>query len=242
MSPLVLSLLATLAVSAISLIGLLVLRWSERAEIYFLSFAAGVLLATTFLDLLPEAVVAAPGEGRIFVAALVAMVGFFVLERLLHGFHEHEERHVYTWRYLVLIGDSLHNFIDGVVIATSFIIGPQTGVTTTLAVVAHEIPQEIADYGLLVSGGFSRRQALFLNFLSALTALLGVAACFGFRAAVERHVGWFLTATAGMFIYIAASDLIPELHEGRRGASWLHTLPFFAGVGMIAILVRVLPG
>jgi zinc and cadmium transporter len=242
MSPLVQSLLATLLVSLISLIGVFVVRWSERVEERLLGFAAGVLLATAFLDLFPEAVARSSGDTRVFAAALGAMILFFVIERLLHAFHLHEESHAHTSGYLILIGDGLHNLIDGVVIAASFLVSPELGLTTTLAVAAHEIPQEIADYGLLVSGRFSRQRALALNFASGLTALVGVALCFAFRGMIEPHVGWALTATAGMFIYIAASDLIPELHHVRRRGSWTHTMPFFAGIVLIAFLAAAVPG
>jgi zinc and cadmium transporter len=241
MTALAQSLVATLLVSLISLVGVFVVRWSERVEERLLGFAAGVLLATAFLDLLPEAASRSAGDGRIFAAALAAMVLFFVIERLVHAFHLHEESHAHTSGYLVLIGDGLHNLIDGVVVAASFLVSPELGVTTTLAVAAHEIPQEIADYGLLVSRRFSRRTALLLNFASGLTALVGVALCFALRGAIEPHVGWALTATAGMFIYIAASDLIPELHHVRRRGSHAHTVPFFAGIAMVALLSAVLP-
>jgi zinc and cadmium transporter len=241
MSPLAQSLLATLLVSLISLVGVFVVRWSERVEERLLGFAAGVLLATAFLDLFPEAVERSPGDTHVFAAALGAMILFFVIERLLHAFHLHEESHAHTSGYLILIGDGLHNLIDGVVIAASFLVSPELGITTTLAVAAHEIPQEIADYGLLVSGRFSRQRALALNFASGLTAMVGALLCWAFRAGIEPHVGWALTATAGMFIYIAASDLIPELHHVRRRGSWAHTMPFFAGIVLIALLTAV-PG
>ena len=242
MSPLVLSLIATLLVSTISLVGVFVVRWSERVEERLLGFAAGVLLATAFLDLFPEAVARSPGDTHVFAAALGAMILFFVIERLLHAFHLHEESHAHASGYLILIGDGVHNLIDGVVIAASFLVSPELGLTTTLAVAAHEIPQEIADYGLLVSGRFSRQQALALNFASGLTAMIGVVLCWAFREMIEPHVGWALTATAGMFIYIAASDLIPELHHVRRRGSWAHTMPFFAGIVLIAFLAAAVPG
>jgi zinc and cadmium transporter len=243
MSPLAQSLLATLVVSTISLVGVFILRWSARVEEMLLGFAAGVLLATAFLDLLPEAVSRNPNDPHLFAAALVAMVLFFVLERLVHSFHMHEEGHAHTSGYLILIGDGLHNLIDGVVIAASFLVSPELGITTTLAVAAHEIPQEIADYGLLVSGAFTRQRALALNFASGLTAMIGAVLCFAFREAVEPHVGWALTATAGMFLYIAASDLIPELHHVRRRGSWgAHTMPFFTGIVVVALLGRLMPG
>lgn len=244
MSPFAAALLATLIVSAISLVGALFLfsRWSERRSLLFISFAAGVLLATTFLELLPEAVERSGGEGDFFVATLAAMGAFFVLERFLQGFHTHEEdRHATASGYLILVGDTLHNFIDGVVIAATFLVDPTLGVATTVAVAAHEIPQEIADYGILLAAGFSRTRALLLNFLSGLSALLGAAFCFAFQTAVEQHLPWFMAATAGMFIYIAASDLMPELHHSQPRGNWRVAVPFFVGMGLIALVGALAP-
>ena len=130
--PLVASLLATLWVSAIALVGIVFLftrRPGPRAEAFLLSFAAGVLLATTFLELIPEAVERGRQDGNIFAAALVAMIGFFFLERVLHGFHVHEESHAVPSRYLILVGDGVHNFIDGVAIAASFAASPRARVS-----------------------------------------------------------------------------------------------------------------
>ncbi len=239
MSPIAQALLATFAVSLVSFVGILFAfskRWTERSEMLLLSFAAGVLLSTVFLDLLPEAVARGHGAGNVFSAALAAMIGFFFLERFLHGFHVHEEGRAVASRTMILIGDATHNFVDGVVIAASFLASPALGLTTTLAVIAHEIPQEIADYGILVRGRLSPQRALWMNFLSGLTALLGALLCFGFQQTVEAHLAWFLTATAGMFIYIAASDLIPELHEPKHRGQWIYTAPFMLGVALMAVL------
>jgi zinc and cadmium transporter len=240
MSPLVAALLAALVVSAISLVGVVFLfaRWNERRSLLFISFAAGVLLATTFLDLLPEAVARSGGDGAFFAGTLAAMGAFFLLERFLHGFHTHEERHAVASGTLILIGDTLHNFIDGVVIAATFLVEPGLGVATTVAVAAHELPQEIADYGILLAAGFERRLALLLNFLSGLAAVLGVVLCFAFADAVAARLPWFMAATAGMFIYIAASDLMPELHHADARRDWLIALPFFLGMGVIGLLGR----
>lgn len=242
MSVLAQALVATLIVSAISLAGIVFAftRWTPRLEIMSLSFAAGVLLASTFLKLLPEAGRASP-DGSVFAACLVAMVGFFLLERYLHGFHEHEETHTVASRYLILVGDGLHNFIDGVAIAASFAVDPAVGVATTVAVAAHEIPQEVADYGVLVSGGFTRGAALALNFASSLSAVIGAASCFLFEGWMTAHLGWLLAATGGMFIYIAASDLIPELHHKRWRGSWLGVVPFLVGIALVAALLAVVP-
>jgi zinc and cadmium transporter len=244
MSPLALSLLATFLVSAISLVGVVFLltEWSERRAMLFISFAAGVLLATAFLDMFPEAVERRQDNGNFFIASLAAMGGFFLLERFLSGFHSHDDSHSHASPsgYFVLLGSTVHNFIDGVVIAASFLVSPALGFTTTLAVAAHEIPHEAADFGVLLNARFSRRQALLLNFLSGLAAMLGALWCFWFEGLVEHRLSWFLAATAGMFIYIAASDLLPELHSRTR-SEWIYALPFFIGVGLIAAITALIP-
>jgi zinc and cadmium transporter len=243
LSPLAASLLATLWVSAIALVGIVFLfarRPGVRAEAFLLSFAAGVLLATTFLALIPEAVERGSAHGNIFAATLGAMIGFFFLERVLHGFHVHEESHAVPSRYLILLGDAVHNFIDGVAIAASFAASPELGVATTVAVTVHEVPQEIADFSILIGGGFRFRTALALNFLSGLTAILGALLFFALGDAVERHLAWFMTATAGMFIYIAGSDLIPQVHHHRAAPGSLVYLPFLGGIVLIAALSTAL--
>jgi zinc and cadmium transporter len=237
MSPFVQSLLATLWVSALALIGIVFLfvrKPAGRGEALLLSFAAGVLLATAFLDLLPEAIERGHGDGNIFLAALAAMIVFFFLERVLHGFHEHEEMHTRPSRYLVLLGDGLHNFIDGVVIAASFAASPELGIATTVAVTVHEVPKEIADFSILMSGGFDFRTALLLNFATGLMALLGPVVFFALEGTVTHHLAWFMTGAAGMFIYVAGTDLIPQLHHHREGPGAMVYLPFLGGIALIA--------
>jgi zinc and cadmium transporter len=240
MSPLALSLIATLWVGVIALGGIVFLftrRPGARGEAFLLSFAAGVLLATAFLDLLPEAVERAH-DGNIFLATLAAMIGFFFLERVLHGFHEHEESHAKPSRYLVLVGDGLHNLIDGIVIAASFAASPELGLATTLAVTVHEVPKEIADFTILTSSGYPFRTALLLNFATGLMAMLGPLLFFSVKP-IEHHLAWFMTATAGMFIYIAGSDLIPQLHHHRPSSgAWIY-VPFLGGIALMAALGAV---
>jgi zinc and cadmium transporter len=239
LSPLIASLLATLWVSAIALVGIVFLftrRPGMRAETFLLSFAAGVLLATTFLELIPEAVERGHEHGNIFAAALVAMIGFFFLERVLLGFHVHDDSRAAASRYLILVGDSVHNFIDGVAIAASFFASPELGLATTVAVTVHEVPQEIADFSILIAGGFGFGTALVLNFVSGLTAILGALLFFALGGVVQPHLAWFMTATAGMFIYIAGSDLIPQVHHHRAAPGILVYLPFLGGVVIIAVL------
>jgi zinc and cadmium transporter len=253
LSPAFEAVVAALAVSAIALVGIVVTpasRWGERGETLLLSFAAGVLLATSFLELLPEAMQLAEEPRGPLAAALLGMTAFFFLERFLHGrhadgdphprghHHHHADGPAPPSRTLVVIGDAVHNFIDGVVIAAAFLADTRLGVATTLAVATHEVPQEIADYAILVRGGLAPRRALLVNAASGLTALAGVAACFVFRDAIEPRLPWFLTATAGMFVYIAASDLIPELHHPRYRGQWIYGAPFLVGIALMAALSR----
>lgn len=242
------SILATFGVSLLSFVGLIFVarNWKERAEMRAVAFAAGVLLATTFLDLLPEALEHVTGDSMILWATLGAMVLFYYLERLIHGRHQHhgEESHAghhTASRYFILVGDGIHNFIDGVAIAASFIVSPELGILTTLAVAAHELPHEVGDYAILVRSGYSRARALFFNFLSGLTAVLGAVATFVAADFVEANLAWFLAAVAGMFLYIAAANLIPELHHQRVKGKFIYGLPFFAGVLVIALLTIYLP-
>lgn len=243
MTPFAQSLLATLAISAIAFVGAIMLvarRPSGRSEVALLSFAAGVLLATTFLELIPEATRLAGDGTNPFVASLLAMIAFFLLEWFLHGFHSHQEEphrhHLAAGRYLILVGDGLHNFIDGVVIAASFAVSPELGLATTLAVAVHEVPQELADLGILVAGGYSYRRALVLNFLSGLTAVLGALVFFGLAHGVHGQLSYYMAATAGMFIYIAGSDLIPQLHGHQHHGGIATQVPFLFGVLLIAVL------
>ena len=238
MSALLYALIATLVVSLISLVGviLFVSTWSERLEVGALSFAAGVLLATTFLELLPEAVGAGIGDSNILIATLASIVGFFLLERFLSWWHIHPDEHEGHAGFLILVGDGVHNFIDGVVIAAAFLVSPAAGIATTLAVAAHEIPHEMADYGVLIGSKFSRNKALTLNFLSGLTAMLGAICCVAFRSVVEPNLPWFMAASGGMFIYIAAAGLIPELHHARWRNTWISTVPLLVGIALMAAL------
>lgn len=249
MSPLANALLATVAISLISLVGAAVFRgkwWNERHELRVVSFAAGVLLAAVFLDLLPEAVEAWDGNSNIFIASLVAMAALFFVERYIHGTHQHHghESHVHhhtSSGYFILLGDGVHNFIDGVAIATGFIISPELGIATTLAVAAHELPHEIADYGILLKSGYSRTRALVYNLISGLTAVMGAGAVFMAGDFVADNLSFFLTATAGLFLYIACVNLIPELHHQRVKGRFVYGAPFLAGIMIIAGLLYAIP-
>lgn len=235
MSDILVIILASLIVSLISFSGTLLLLIQKKLETlipHLVSFAAGIMLTTAILELLPESIEGATAEMNIFIPVLLGIVVFFFLERFVIWFHHHHESHNFKpSTLLILIGDGVHNFIDGVAIAAAFITNPSLGIATTAAIAAHEIPQEIADFSILVSGGISKLRALFYNFVSGLTALLGAVIGFYFLERIEGSVPILLAFTAGMFIYIACSDLIPEMHkEFLHRRSWVQSIPFIFGI------------
>lgn len=239
--------LATLLVSAISFVGGLVLFFgkffNQKMAANMVSFAAGTLLAVTFLEILPKSLEQNEGSS-LFLAVFLGIVLFFLLERFVLWFHHHDCAHTTKpAALLVLLGDGVHNFLDGVALSTAFITAPALGMVTTLAIMAHEIPQEISDFSILVLGGFSKKKALFFNFLSGLTALLGAGAGFYFLENIEGALSPLLAFTGGMFIYIACADLIPELHKDCEDKkSWVQILPFLLGIGVLGVLIKLLEG
>lgn len=235
MPPFASAMIAALIVSAVSLVGVAFLfaRWSPRLETAALAFAAGVLLANAFVELLPEAVQHDP---NLLVVTLGAFVGFFLLERWLTNRGHASGNHRLAPRYLVVIGDGLHNFVDGVAIAASFAVDPSVGIATTFAIAAHEVPQEMADYGVLVASGLSRTRALWINLATGITALVGVAVFFLVEPMIRAHLPAVMAATAGMFLYIAACDLIPELHHRPRSATRLDVIFLLVGIALILAL------
>ena len=165
---------------------------------------------------------------------------FFILERVLHWHHCHKSGGdcvVHPFTYLNLIGDGLHNFIDGVLIVAAFSLSIELGIATTIGVILHEIPQEISDFGVLIYGGFTKLKALFFNFLSGIFAIAGALCGFAVINAVQGIMPLLVGLTAGGFIYISASDLIPELHkESKFSKSLIAFVCFFAGVGLMFLL------
>lgn len=189
--------------------------WADRLATYATPFAAGSLLAAVFLDLLNEGVEKA-APYTVFVSALVGMILFFFAERFLHWFHHHhdeKETHRDATTGLVIVGDTLHNAMDGVAIAASFLVSVPTGIITTIAVAAHEIPQEIGDFGLLLKKGLSRKKVLLVNALSALATLVLALLTFWLGSETNLPIGVLLGLSAGFLLYIAASDIIPSIHD-----------------------------
>jgi len=237
---------STLMVSLISLIGAVTLSVNDRIlhkiVFYFIGFSAGALIGSAFLHLLPEAL-SENNSAAVFYYLILGMVLFFLMEHYLHWRHCHEETcRVHPFTYLSLVGDSFHNFMDGLVITASFVVSLNLGIVTTLAIILHEIPQEMGDFAILVYGGFSKKKALFFNFLSALTALLGAFLGYFIVNLNRGFLDFILPLTAGGFIYIAASDLIPEIHKEKdlkRSSSAF--LAFLLGIGFMALAKAFLP-
>lgn len=238
------SLLSVLAVSLISLIGLFTFSLQtdklKKILIYLISFSAGALLADAFLHLLPELVKKGFGM-EIPLLILAGIVMFFSIEKFVHWQHCHmpiTKDHVHSFAKMNLIGDGFHNFLDGLIIGASYLVSIPAGFATTLAVLVHEIPQEIGDFGVLLHGGYSKKKALLMNSLSASIAVIGTIVAL----LLSKYLGGIekiITSIAiGGFIYIAGSDLIPELHKEYSAKKALLQLLFIIiGIALIGSLL-----
>lgn len=227
MTPLIQSILAVGAVSLVSLIGIATLSLKEHAlrKVLFLliSLAAGALLGDAFIHLLPEAFSEAEPLA-VSMAVIAGILSFFLLEKFLNWHHSHGEEEyspdharIHPLGRLVIVSDGVHNFVDGLVIAGAFMISTEIGIATAIAIALHEIPQEVGDFGLLLHSGMSRAKALLVNFLSALTAFLGLFVAFWLGDLHEGLVPLIAAFAAGNFIYIALADLVPELQKTTNG-------------------------
>ncbi|MFH0832811.1 MAG: ZIP family metal transporter [Candidatus Aenigmatarchaeota archaeon] len=229
--------ISVMVVSVVSLIGIVTLATRKSIDKILriiVSFAAGSMAGASFLVLLPEAIETGSSQSIPFFV-LLGIIAFFILENFLHWYHCHKGHcKVHRVTYLNLIGDGLHNLIDGMAIAASYLISFPLGITATIAIIAHEIPQEIGDFGILLYGGFSKKKALFYNFLSALTALIGAAFVYLFRFGIVNYNALLVAFAAGTFIYMSMADLVPELHkEENISKSALQLILFLFGVLLI---------
>lgn len=245
---------AVAIVSLVSFSGLVAIAMREaalkRVIFVLVGLATGALFGDALIHLIPEALKSGIGELTISVAIMSGILLFFTLEKFLYWHHchgEHEESedtlalHNHapkTLGTLILTADFVHNAIDGIIIGASFLISTEVGIATTVAVVLHEIPQEIADFGLLIHAGWPRGKALLWNFFSALSAFLGVILVLLLGEGVEYLVPIAAAFTAGAFIYIAGSDLVPELHKTEGlGRTVIQILAVTFGFGLMLLLV-----
>ena len=241
------TLVSTIAVSAIAGIGILffIVNYKFLKKIMFLlvSFAVGALLGNVFFHLLPEVFEEHHSQTLYGIVLLSGLLAFFVTERVFHWHHHHQlddeqdGHHVHSFGYVSLFADALHNFTDGVLIAAAWMTGPEIGMATTLAVMLHEIPQEISDFSILVHAGFTKRKALMFNLLSALTAVVGAVVTLLVGQAAEHITSYILPFAAGGFIYLACSDLIPELNKQPFKTLLIQLLAIAAGAALMIVLV-----
>jgi zinc and cadmium transporter len=234
-----------------SLVGGFLVIWREQTAkkiiIPLITFAAGAFLAVSFLDILPEAVESVAEPHGVFIAALAGFFAFFVLERTLMRFsHRHDNEqtvhseHSESLPILVVIGDSAHNFLDGVVIALSYIANPALGLTTALAIAAHEIPQEIGDFSILLDNGWAKKKIIAVNIMSSLLGIAGILVGYYAGGLLENSLPYLLGAVAGIFIYISASDLIPEIQDrAKHNHVYSILLSFLAGLIIVGYLVQL---
>jgi len=214
---------SVIIVSLVSLIGIFSLSLKEEiVKKYislFISLAVGALLGDAFIHLIPEAFRNSPNSTIASLLIVSGILIFFIIEKFLHWHHHEddtEKKHIYPVGKLLLFTDSFHNLIDGIIIGVSFLVSIPIGIATTLAVVLHEIPQEIGDFAVLIHSGYNKKRALWLNFISALMAIVGVFFALIFGSIAEAFTLWILPIAAGGFIYIAVADLIPELQKTKE--------------------------
>ncbi len=244
MSYLVSAILASLVISIISLIGIITLMMQEkslrRILFIFMGFSAGGLMGNAFFHIMPEALETLSAQW-VFGLVLVGFSVFFLLERVIHWHHWHKEDHqVHPYAYLNLIGDSIHNFVDGLIIIAAFSHSIPLGIVTTGTIILHEIPQELGDFGVLIHAGLSTRTALMYNFMTALMAVAGVIIGYFLIQQIEALSGMILPVAAGGFIYIAASDLIPELHKEEDMKKSVYSFLFFILGVMLMVAFKML--
>jgi zinc and cadmium transporter len=238
------SLLSVFLVSCISLIGLFTFSIKEetlkKILLYLVSFSVGGLLGDALIHLLPESI-KLDSEFSLSLYILSGIIISFIVEKFIHWRHCHipiSKEHPHPFAIMNMIGDSVHNFIDGLIIGASYLISIQIGITTTLAVLLHEIPQEIGDFAVLIHGGFKRNRALFLNFITALTAMAGAVASLLIGSYAENLTNFLLPFAVGSFIYIASSDLIPELHkETKPLKSFIQLIMLLLGMGIMYLFL-----
>jgi zinc and cadmium transporter len=243
-SAVVYAFISVIAVSLISVIAaipfFIAKKISKRVQLFLLSLSVGALLGVVFLDFVPEML----EHGYNQTSAVVLISGvlvFFIIERLIHNHHspkyessESGHGHAYHIAPINIMGDAIHNFLDGIVIGSTFLVSTALGVSASISILIHEIPQELADFGIILYAGYSKKKALLLNFLSALAAVVGVVAALVLTEQIESFSSFVIPFAAGNFIYIAAANLLPQLHRHCSFKDTVeHIFAIILGVGLI---------
>jgi zinc and cadmium transporter len=227
--------ISTFLISLLSMVGLIFMfanrKFVHKIVMLLISLSAGTLMGGTFLHLLPEASETMESD-QLFMIVLFSFIFFYIVERVLHWRHcHHDDCKVHSFGYMNLIGDGIHNFMDGMIIASAFVTDIRLGIITSVAIAMHELPQEIGDFGVLIKAGFSKKRAFFFNFLTSLTALVGALLAYSLSGRVDNLASYMLPIAAGGFIYIAASDLLPEIRkEENMPKAILSFIVFMIGI------------
>ncbi|MDD5255369.1 MAG: ZIP family metal transporter [Candidatus Omnitrophica bacterium] len=235
---------SSIIISLIAFIGAASLLVKEQLlnKILFLliSFSAGALIGGAFLHLIPEAA-EQNSFSEVSVCVIAGFIMFFILERFFYWRHCHNGKcDIHAFTYLNLFGDGVHNFIDGLIIGTAFVVNVKFGLTASFAIMMHEIPQEIGDFGVLLYGGMKKQKALLYNFLSALTAVFGTVIGFALANTSGMFLRILMPAAAGGFIYIASCDLIPELHKQKDLKKATLSMVFFIfGIALMYLAATI---
>ncbi|MCK9577986.1 ZIP family metal transporter [bacterium] len=239
----VVAFLGIIFVASLSFLGFLFFKLKQDALkkllLVLVSFSAGALIGDVFFHLLPEVIEENPDNMWVWVSVILGLIVFFILEKIIHWRHCHiptSKDHPHEFGIMNLIGDALHNFLDGLIIVGAFLIDFNLGIATILAVIAHEVPQKIGDFGILVYAGYSRLKAMILNFIFSLISILG-----GFLALFwinnELILSLLASFTAGSFVYIAVADLIPEIKkETSTKYSFIQLFSIIIGIIMMYLL------
>lgn len=251
MTPLLWIISASLVGGVLSVLCAALFALSARAHWVssLVSYAIGALLGAVFLDILPEAMETGRSAAAVSGTVLAGILLFFTLEKLLlwrHCHHDHCEAHEHIAHgrsgTMIMVGDTFHNFVDGVIIAAAFLVDTHLGIVTALAIIAHEIPQEVGDFLILLHSGYSKAQALFVNVLSSLAMLLGGVLAYFFLQFVQSIVPTLLALAAASMIYVAVADLIPGLHKRTQLRDTIQQVALIAlGVATIFLIGILVP-
>lgn len=234
------SLIANVFICLLSLVGVATILLNKKLLndilIFFVALAAGTMLGSAFLHLIPESV-SQLDISKVNITVLVSFIFFFILERLVHWHHHHSLDDVHSMGIISLAADAIHNFLDGLIITSAFYVNFNLGLVTSVAVILHEIPQELGDFGVLLHSGFNIKKALFANLLVAFTSILGVFAGYFLLDKISFISPYISAFAAGGFIYLSTSDLVPEIkNEDNLKKSWLSFLVFCIGIVLIFFL------